>query len=438
MFRRSVICIFLIIAAVVFINFLYSRILPAKMLSCAGKKVCIFNGLSTGLKAYKIKSLKMHDGNTLLIVIGIKNYYTRKFSHPIYKINAYIYDTRKQSFKKIKFKYAALDLPVAINSDNKLIYTSYKTLFDDDNIHIYDIQNQKLQRTQLCNFSKNCKLKPNNLKFLKQIAPDKALVMSQNNTPSKRRQDNQELKNKENMYVFDLKKLTFKQLPDFAIPLKYYPQENDILVLNNGNFLILGRNSDECKMDYDHIEIYDAKKNKFIAEKNTKFIEDNIFIITLENGNLLFINQNSSFYFDISKNKFEKTTSIESGKNKIAISHLENELKDMFNIYLYPEYTKKIKYIKIAPQKYLVTCGDMVMDNFYYGRNPNGVCKKSLIYDYASNTLKSGPEFLYAHKKTFIIPLDEYTYALGGIIPDFEGDNYYPTNGILQVMTAKP
>lgn len=63
---------------------------------------------------------------------------------------------------------------------------------------------------------------------------------------------------------------------------------------------------------------------------------------------------------------------------------------------------------------------------------------KSLIYDYESNTVKRGPEFLYAHKKTSIMPLDEYTYALGGIIPDFEGDNYYPTNGILQVMTAKP
>ncbi|MBS6552565.1 MAG: hypothetical protein KH321_01340 [Clostridium sp.] len=393
--------------------------------------------MSTGLIAYKVKSLKLHDGNRLLTVIGIKNYYTGRDSHRIFKINAYIYDTKKQSFKKIKFKYAALDLPVAVNSDNKLIYTAYKTLFADENIHLYDIKTQKLQRTHLCNFSKNCKLKPNNLKFLKQIAPDKALVMSQNNNLKMQYGESPKLKNKEYMYFFDLKNLTFKQLPDFAIPLKYYPQESDILTLKNGNFVIFVRSFDGNKMNYDHIEIYDAKKNKFIAEKNTNFIEDNIFTIDLENGNILFINQNSSCYFDVTKNKFEKTTSVESGKNKIVIYQLENKLKEIFNIYLYPEYTGKIKYIKIAPQKYLVTCGDLCMDYIYYKKS-NGVCKKSLIYDYQSNTVKQGPDFLYKHKRTSVIPLDAKNTALGGIIPDSNGDNYYPTNRNLQVITVIP
>lgn len=400
-----------------------------------GKDVHIYKGMSTGLRAYKIKSLKMADGNTIFVVIGIKNYLTRNLWRTVYKINAYIYDTKKHTFKKIKFKYASLELPSAINSENKFIYPAYKTLFDDETIHVYDIKNQKLNKTELCNFSKKCNLKPNNLHFIKQIAPDTALVMSQNNKLSGNPYDVNELKNKENMYFFDLKKLTFKKLPDFAIPLKYYPQENDILTLKNGNFLILGRGFGKSKMLYDHIEIYDAKQNKFIAEKNTKFIEDNIFTIDLENGNILFINTDSSFYFNVEKNKFEKTDSYESGKNKIAIYQLKNKLKETFNIYLYPEQTKRVKYIKIAPQKYLITCGDVYMD-FPYKKNPNGVCKKSLIYDYQTNTIKQGPNFVYKHYQTAITPLGENTYAIGGIINPSR-DYYYPTNKNLQIITVK-
>ena len=50
-----------------------SLIQSNEFLACAGKDVCIFKGPSTELKTYRIKSFKLNDGSTILIVIGAKN-----------------------------------------------------------------------------------------------------------------------------------------------------------------------------------------------------------------------------------------------------------------------------------------------------------------------------------------------------------------------------
>ena len=63
-----------------------SLIQSNEFLACAGKDVCIFKGPSTELKTYRIKSFKLNDGSTILIVIGAKN--AVKYGLPVYKINA--------------------------------------------------------------------------------------------------------------------------------------------------------------------------------------------------------------------------------------------------------------------------------------------------------------------------------------------------------------
>ncbi len=422
-----------------------SLIQSNEFLACAGKDVCIFKGPSTELKTYRIKSFKLNDGSTILIVIGLKNYdfiqlaehiiyngYTRKYilpsiregikekyAQPVYKINAYKYDTKRNRFKKINFKLASLEFPIGITSENKAVYTLYNNFINSETIHILDLKTQLFKNTELCNFSDKCKQKPNNLRFVKPYTKDKVIVMTENN---KLLYNDFLLKKKEYMYIFDLKNLTFKKLPDFAIPLKYYTDENDIIVLDNGDIIILGRHKDYREIFYDHIEIYDAKQNKFIAQTNTDFYRDNIFTINQKNGDVLFVNQNSTYNFNSAKNKFEKASSYESGKNKVAMYLLQNKLKEVFNIYLYTPYADKVKYIKLPDNKYLITCGDTYFDFPYY-KNPNGVCKKTLIYDYENNTIKEGPKFLYTHNKTNIVPVDENTYIAGGFISDKDGKN---------------
>ena len=158
----------------------------------------------------------------------------------------------------------------------------------------------------------------------------------------------------------------------------------------------------------------------YIVIKKRLLNRYNIFTINQKNGDILFVNQNSTYNFNSAKNKFEKASSYESGKNKIAMYLLENKLKEVFNIYLYTPYADKVKYIKLPDNKYLITCGDTYFDFPYY-KNPNGVCKKTLIYDYENNTIKEGPKFLYAHNKTNIVLVDENTYIAGGFISDKDG-----------------
>ncbi len=394
-----------------------SLIQSNEFLACAGKDVCIFKGPSTELKTYRIKSFKLNDGSTILIVIGAKN--AVKYGLPVYKINAYKYNPKRNRFKKMNFKLSSLEFPIGITSENKAVYTLYNNFINSETIHILDLKTQLFENTELCNFSDKCKQKPNNLRFVKPYTKDKVIVMTENN---KLLNNDFLLKKKEYMYIFDLKNLTFKKLPDFAIPLKYYTDENDIIVLDNGDIIILGRHKDYREIFYDHIEIYDAKQNKFIAQTNTDFYRDNIFTINQKNGDVLFVNQNSTYNFNSAKNKFEKASSYESGKNKVAMYLLENKLKEVFNIYLYTPYADKVKYIKLPDNKYLITCGDTYFDFPYY-KNPNGVCKKTLIYDYENNTIKEGPKFLYAHNKTNIVLVDENTYIAGGFISDKDGKN---------------
>ncbi len=399
------------------VSAIISLIQSNEFLACAGKEVCIFKGPSTELKSYKLKSFKLNDGSTMLIVIGSKN--AVKYGLPVYKINAYKYDTKRNRFKKMYFKLSSLEFPIGVTSENKAVYTLYNNFINSETIHILDLKTQLFKNTELCNFSDKCKQKPNNLRFVKPYTKDKVIVMTENN---KLLYNDFLLKEKEYMYIFDLKNLTFKKLPDFAIPLKYYTTEDDIIVSENGDIIILGRHKDYSEILYDHIEIYDAKQNKFIAQTNTDFYRDNIFTINQKNGDILFVNQNSTYNFNSAKNKFEKASSYESGKNKIAMYLLENKLKEVFNIYLYTPYADKVKYIKLPDNRYLITCGDTYFD-FPYDKNPNDVCKKTLIYDYEKNTIKEGPEFLYKHNKTNIVPVDENTYIVGGFISDKDGKN---------------
>ena len=445
------------------VSAIISLIQSNEFLACAGKEVCIFKGPSTELKSYKLKSFKLNDGSPMLIVIGLYDfdvvYLAQKIIYsdlvrklipynsvrkaiidryviPIYKINAYQYDAKRNRFKKMDFKLYSLDFPIGVTSENKAVYTLYNNFINSETIHILDLKTQLFKNTELCNFSDKCKQKPNNLRFVKPYTKDKVIVMTENN---KLLYNDFLLKEKEYMYIFDLKNLTFKKLPDFAIPLKYYTAEDDIIVLDNGNIIILGRHKDYSEIFYDHIEIYDAKQNKFIAQTNTDFYRDNIFTINQKNGDILFVNQNSTYNFNSAKNKFEKASSYESGKNKIAMYLLENKLKEVFNIYLYTPYADKVKYIKLPDNRYLITCGDTYFD-FPYDKNPNGVCKKTLIYDYEKNTIKEGPEFLYKHNKTNIVPVDENTYIVGGFIPSESGKDSYDSssyNEHVQIIKVK-
>ena len=464
--RRFIVSFLVLVISINIITIFVNAIRYNTLFSCLFKDACIVRGPKTPLPFTSCSNFEQ-NGETIILLEGDINYGYRKYIRPFlnnvlyrtkidkrfepdYKIRLYAYNKNFNIFRRLKYVFDAtperlLDTPVALNSQNQFIFTEFMS---QKTIHIIDLNKQKIIRTNLCNFSKNCQYEPNNLFFIKQYDADRAIVMSQNNNM---KYDNmvfssfyrrygyycQKLTAKENMYIFDLKNLTFKQLPDFAIPLKYYPAAEDIIVLKNGKIIvpIRNKNTDEEKEYWDHIEIYDPKENKFFAEKNTDVMKNNIFIVDFPNNDLLFINKDSSYFFINSKNKFIKANEEETSKNQMNIDILKMLMLDNFGLELGKVFSD-IEIIKVGRDKFFLTCK-------FVSTNSEPICNNTIYFNYTKNTIKKGPKFLFNHGGVYIIPLSENSVIFLGGHESHEGryavplnPNYVP-NKYTQILKVK-
>lgn len=224
------------------------------------------------------------------------------------------------------------------------------------------------------------------------------------------------LKKQERLYLANIGSQTLYPLPEFAKPIKVYPQKEDIRILKNGKIIVPIRayvyRSKRLLMYWDHIEIYDPNTNKFIAELNTEVLKENLFDVDLPNGDILFINKNSSWIFNNKNNKFEQVSDKERHKHEIAIFKLELLLKSIIRVDLTEPILEKTKIIKLDSDKFLLTCGDSSYSDELTGRTE--MCKRTFYYNVTEDKLDWGPRFLYSHYWANNARIDENKLIVAG------------------------
>lgn len=209
-----------------------------------------------------------------------------------------------------------------------------------------------------------------------------------------------ELTKEERLFLHNLTNSEMTPMPKFEIAPKIFPSKKDIKVLKNGGIIVPIKTCDKkyfrqyCSNIWDHIEIYNPKLNKFKAELNTEVLNKNYFDYEMPNGNILFVNENSSWIFNINTFKFEKVDLSEEIRFKQDINKIDKLLNEIVGISLKnPQDNPKI--IKIAPDKFLITCEtyERTYSDTYISK-----CNNTVYYNLSKHTVTKGPEFLYPHK----------------------------------------
>ena len=442
--RRFFVCIFVAIFVLLAFKSILNFITYNKFINCFGKDMCIVKGPALNYPNYYIDALKLNNGDIFITTPENYNYaYNKykKFLNPflfifsktefVSKIQkkleepsgnrvVEIYSSKSKKFKKVKDVIGINRINLVENSQNKILLIS-----PFDNIDIFDLKSKKFIPVDVCNFmqentfylnvSEFCKVsnKPlHRMLYIDKYDNNRALVLSNNNHLTYPGMinglENKQLTKPEHLYLFNLDNFKFEKLPDFSRPLKYYPISSDIKILKNGKIIIPIRTCKKatwftCKPVWDHIEIYDPIQNKFFAEPNAAILADNIFDIQKENGDVLFINKNSSYIFKNATNTFQEADLQETIKNKNNIKQLEKLLLPM-GIKLEEKRANTTKIIKIAPEKFIITCD---VNAFSY-------CKETVYFDYENNIIKKGPKFLYPHYSSTVVQLEPNKFMFIG------------------------
>lgn len=209
-----------------------------------------------------------------------------------------------------------------------------------------------------------------------------------------------ELTKEERLFLHNLTNSEMIPMPKFEKAPKIFPSKKDIKVLKNGGIIVPIKTCERkyfrqyCSNIWDHIEIYNPKLNEFNAELNTEVLNKNYFDYEMPNGNILFVNENSSWIFNINTFKFEKVDLSEEIRFKQDINKIDKLLYEIVGISLKnPQDNPKI--IKIAPDKFLITCEkyEGTYSDTYIPK-----CNNTVYYNLSKHTVTKGPEFLYPHK----------------------------------------
>ena len=440
----------------------FGSLLNHPAIVCAGKDVCIYRGAKL---PYPVNSqttaIKLNSGKVLVLFNDVYLYACgvlnkpfcifnsimsdsvlnetcqnfEKFVYKNIKKHAGIYDIEKKKFVKAKNPSAMKNSDVFSGNGDTVVILS-----DSEPVELFDMESGKFVKTDKNIFNEFYKPLNSELYYINQYDKNRLLVLTNKNgiknyDIKRGRNEEAPLKKAEQAYLMDLESFSFTKLPEFAQKLKFYPMPQDIKVYKSGKIVLPVRNCDaknyfRCVNKWDHIEIYDPAKNIFVA-RDSKYLKDNVFDVELPGGDILFINKDSSYYLNNKTNEFVKTKSFESGKYKVGMYMLDKELQKTFNIYLDSTFSGNVKSIKISPSEFLLTCGDKFFV-YPYQRNYNGVCKKTLIYDYEKNTVRPGPTFRYPHYLSSIVQLDDKTFLVaGGGSDDIAGLPGKYTRGLL-------
>ncbi len=449
---------------------LITTIKNTPFIACMGKEVCITRGPKLNYPTYWVSATYLDNGRVLLRG-GEKGYnytyhkYTRFLPRTFLRIfvtnatNNKIHMERIiNSFDKIVSKLFGgpygRTVELYIPKLNKFVkitehpefwknYIFYKV---GNNILIYPEYNDKLpilfdSETKTFeqldgglgrdNVWQQLKRELNTVVPLRVNYPgDKLLLLTQYNDVGWMSSRN-DIKLKEKLVLLDLKTLKYEILPDFAIKPKYYPHYQDFNILDNGKIILPIRDvyceqtgifSERCTKKYDHTEIYDPISKKFSVE-TANVLEDNIFVVDLPDGNILFINEKTSYVFNNKTNQFENVTNEEEKKYKNVVAEIKKLFQTQFGANLYTRSKKKnYKLLKLDKDKFLITCPNG------YGWEMSIACKNTIYYNHTSGVVRKGPKFLYPHTYSAIGNIDEDKFmVIGGKMrhPWYADEGYY-------------
>ena len=392
-----------------------------RFLMCMGKDVCIYEGPRVNYPEIERIALNLDNGDIFVINTRKINYlyyclfgklermikyYSGYYKNTrvnnskyeekdLYQIE--YYDSKQKKFIKIKNNFINENYwKLATNSaGNVLLIPSRRVTYNlgASNIVIFDRNTKQLSKTNFKMWDKKILYE-----FISQYSQNKALIRKK-------------YKNKYGDYYFlNLDNFTIEKLPEFVISQKqnyasggwsyqYKTQTagfHEYKLLKNGKilFLITDCNMifyDKCKASkkLKYIEIYDPSKNKFFISKNIMALKNNVFEIEIDNGDILFINEDSSYILKNKTNTFVKVHIEEENRNNKTLRNLKyilnsNGIKTNFND------ADLLNILKVAPKKFVITCGP-----WQTIEKVSNECKQTIYYDYEKNILSFGPRFIY-------------------------------------------
>ena len=425
-FFVSICVVFLVIGSMVTLRWtvlesVRHAIAGNRFLMCMGKDVCIYEGPRVNYPEIERIALNLDHGDIFVINTRKINYLYRclfdRFERMIKYYSGYYkklnsrnntnkesdlyqieyYDYKKKKFFKIKNGFIKDNYwKLAKNSvGNVLLIPSKRVTYmpGASNIVIFDKKTKQFSRTNFKMWDKKILYE-----FISQYSDNKALIRKK-------------YKNRYGEYYFlNLDDFTIEKLPEFVL----YQKQNyasggwsyqyntktagfhEYKFLKNGKILFL---ITDCNMSFynnciaskklKYIEIYDPSKNKFFISKNIMALKNNVFEIELDNGDILFINEDSSYIFKNKTNTFVKANIEEENRNNKTVRNLKdilnlNGIKTNFND------SKFLNILEITPKNFVIMCGPRQT----IGEVSNE-CKQTIYYDYEKNMLSFGPRFIY-------------------------------------------
>lgn len=469
--RRFFVSIIILILGIYFLINISDRIKNTPFLACFGKEVCITKGPKINYPHYFIRTIRLDNGDILVLTSGYYNYkyhklvnklprklfsllffvnfnrYDDKYSELYGETTGYtaeLYNHKRKKFFKLPSPPTGLNALVKNSADEVLLLSFWDPIYGNFNSKLKKF----VEKNDNVFYMKNNPLNTR-LTFIKQYDANNALVITNNNHVPDHLINNgytseYTLKQPERLYLVNLQNFELKPLPPFALPLKYMPYRYDYRILSNGKIIVPIRACDRdligeyCKYTWDHIEIYDPVSNTFTAELNTNLLDQNLFDIDLPNGNVLFINKYSSSIFDNKTNKFTKIDSLDEMKYNIIVNKIKRTVAQHIGVDLNEPIQRTSKIIKIAPDKFLITC-DREYYNYPYMQELKS-CKRTVYYNFTKNKVITGPDFPYhIHSSSIEHLTDNKLIIIGGSSIFDSGekyDNKLP-NVYTQIISAK-
>ena len=444
-FRRFVLKTVMVILIFIISGNIISTIRSSYLVNCLGKDVCIYRGPKNPSPGYWQYSVNLGNGDIflfshsykpgisrelfdLLAILRVFHIvsadYTLKLKHKISNLlvpsgwDINLYSAKHKKFKKFKNLLEPEFYPALLFRFNSAIY-----LIGLENKMRYCRKfNTKTMTTEDCSSNYLKYAKKYKCRYIGAYNQNYSLFMSNNSHLYEKSFSNIKLNKPERLYLVD-KNFEQYPLPDFAQQPLYAPPREDFKILSNGKIIIPIRGGyrrdyiTDYNFSWDHIEIYNPETNKFTAEKNIEALKDNYFDIELPNGNILFINKDSSWIFNNKTDKFEKCSPDEIQKYKQLIRNIDNALVRIVGVRLSESVQGRTKFIKLNSNEYLLTCGYRSYEYPNCVQPPcSPACNNTLYINFNKMEYKKGPTFLYPHNSSAIESInDNTTMVIGGV-----------------------
>ena len=211
--------------------------------------------------------------------------------------------------------------------------------------------------------------------------------------------------------LFNTKTLTFDSTfkdfePDFDT-LKKFSEHYRYEKINNNNYIErpIRKYSSSTLYILNPYKVVDLKKSPVVGK---------LFKFELENGDIIYVNKDSSYIFKASESKFVPTDKETSQKLADARKKLE-----YYSQYIFGEELNSLQNIPLTSNKFLFMCS-----NASSKLNLYDFSKKTILYDYENNTISEGPEFAYVINDARVTKLNDNKWLITGGGEDSEIHNH--------------